>query len=30
VLEKLGLRFERVMPPDEEGVAFLLYATPPA
>jgi RimJ/RimL family protein N-acetyltransferase len=30
VLEKLGLRFERVLPPDEEGVAFLLYATPPA
>jgi RimJ/RimL family protein N-acetyltransferase len=28
VLEKLGLRFERVLEPDEDGVRFLLYATP--
>jgi ribosomal-protein-alanine N-acetyltransferase len=28
VLEKLGLRFERVLDPDEDGVGFLLYATP--
>jgi RimJ/RimL family protein N-acetyltransferase len=28
VLEKLGLRFERLLEPDEEGVRFLLYATP--
>jgi RimJ/RimL family protein N-acetyltransferase len=30
VLEKLGLRFERVLDPDEDGVRFLLYATPAA
>jgi RimJ/RimL family protein N-acetyltransferase len=29
VLEKLGLRFERILDPDEDGVSFLLYATPP-
>ena len=28
VLEKLGLRFERLLEPDEDGVRFLLYATP--
>lgn len=28
VLEKLGLRFERLLEPDEDGVGFLLYATP--
>jgi len=28
VLEKLGLRFERLLDPDEDGVRFLLYATP--
>jgi RimJ/RimL family protein N-acetyltransferase len=27
VLEKLGLRFERLLEPDEQGVRFLLYAT---
>jgi ribosomal-protein-alanine N-acetyltransferase len=27
VLEKLGLRFERLLEPDEEGVRFRLYAT---
>jgi RimJ/RimL family protein N-acetyltransferase len=27
VLEKLGLRFERVLDPDESGVAFELFAT---
>jgi RimJ/RimL family protein N-acetyltransferase len=26
VLEKLGLRFERVLAPDEDGVAFKLFA----
>jgi RimJ/RimL family protein N-acetyltransferase len=30
VLEKLGLRFERTLDPDEDGVGFLLYATPGA
>ena len=25
VLEKLGLRYERTLPPDEDGVRFLLY-----
>ena len=25
VLEKLGLRYERLLPPDEDGVRFLLY-----
>jgi len=28
VLEKLGLRFERLLEPDDDGVGFLLYATP--
>jgi len=28
VLEKLGLRFERLLEPDEAGIRFLLYATP--
>lgn len=28
VLEKIGLRFERLLAPDEDGVCFLLYATP--
>jgi RimJ/RimL family protein N-acetyltransferase len=27
VLEKLGLRYERLLEPDEQGVRFLLYAT---
>ena len=27
VLEKLGLRFERVLAPDEDGVAFRLFGT---
>jgi RimJ/RimL family protein N-acetyltransferase len=27
VLEKLGLRFERVLEADENGVAFRLFAT---
>lgn len=27
VLEKLGLRFERLLEPDDEGVCFLLYAS---
>jgi RimJ/RimL family protein N-acetyltransferase len=30
VLEKLGLRFERLLEPEEDGVRFLLYATPDA
>jgi RimJ/RimL family protein N-acetyltransferase len=29
VLEKLGLRFERLLEPDEQGVRFLLYVTEP-
>jgi RimJ/RimL family protein N-acetyltransferase len=28
VLEKLGLRYERLLEPDDDGVRFLLYATP--
>ena len=28
VLEKIGLRFERLLAPDEDGLRFLLYATP--
>jgi RimJ/RimL family protein N-acetyltransferase len=28
ILEKLGLRFERLLEPDEDGVRFLLYGTP--
>jgi ribosomal-protein-alanine N-acetyltransferase len=28
VLEKLGLRYERLLPPDEDGVRFLLYGAP--
>jgi RimJ/RimL family protein N-acetyltransferase len=27
VLEKLGLRFERLLEPDEQGVRFHLYAS---
>jgi RimJ/RimL family protein N-acetyltransferase len=27
VLEKLGLRFKRVLEPDDDGVAFRLFAT---
>jgi RimJ/RimL family protein N-acetyltransferase len=30
VLGKLGLRFERVLEPDDKGVAFRLFATPAA
>lgn len=30
VLEKLGLRFERLLEPDEQGTRFLLYGIPPA